>query len=218
MSDERLSVPERSALLALMTFVTEASNTEIHTRYRFTIEKGVRERLTQLGYITTYRSGGNKPYRHELTEAGWRRCREELSAPAPDRAHRAYRLLYGVLHILDAHLRRSGSELADVFVPSPDSSAPARPVANASDTQARVRAEYQDLAAEPGAWVSLTRLRSALSDLPRPEVDQALLHLGVQPRVHLIPESNQKVLSDADRAAAVRVGGEEMHLLAIDRP
>jgi hypothetical protein len=70
--------------------------------------------------------------------------------------------------------------------------------------------------ARPGAWVSLTRLRDALSLLSRQEVDDALLRLDLQPATYLIPEANQKTLSAADREAAIHIGGEDKHLLSIE--
>jgi hypothetical protein len=33
--------------------------------------------------------------------------------------------------------------------------------------------------------------------------------------VNLVPESNQKILSDLDRRSAVRIGGQDKHLLSI---
>lgn len=64
--------------------------------------------------------------------------------------------------------------------------------------------------------MSLTRLRAALPDLSREQVDQVLHTLLADPGVFLIPESNQKALTPADLAAAVSVGGTDKHLLAIE--
>jgi hypothetical protein len=36
--------------------------------------------------------------------------------------------------------------------------------------------------------------------------------------INLIPESNQQTLTDADRESALRVGGENKHLISIERP
>lgn len=216
MSDDELKTPERAALLALMTFVKEASNPDLHARYGFKIQKPVRNRLSELGYVTVYRrEGSTRPYVHELTEHGWRRCRAELAASPPAGAPKAYRLLYGMLHALDAYLRQSGAELADVLLP--DSAVSAEATAGAAtDPEAQVRSAYQRLAAEPGGWVSLRRLRAALPALSQSQVDKVLHTLLSEPGVFLIPESNQKVLTPADRVAAVKVGGTDKHLLAIE--
>lgn len=80
-----------------------------------------------------------------------------------------------------------------------------------------IRAAYQSLSNEPGAWVSLTRLRAALADVPRANMDAALLDMVREAGVMLNPEFNQKILTAADRAASIRVGGENVHLLSIRR-
>jgi hypothetical protein len=212
MTDVQLSVPERSALLALMTFVTAASNSEIRDRYGFTIDKQVRERLIDAGYLTatkTARTG----FVHELADKGWARCRDELATPPPGRAHRAYRILHGVLGCLDQYLTATGLTLADFLEPQAKPDTDDLDATRPADD--RLLASYDELASRPGAWVGLARLREALPDLPRQEFDEALLQLDLLPHVSLIPEANQKALTAADRAAAIHVGGEDKHLLQI---
>ncbi|HEY6646108.1 MAG TPA: hypothetical protein VI217_03300, partial [Mycobacterium sp.] len=60
------------------------------------------------------------------------------------------------------------------------------------------------------------RLRIELADTPRAEVDDALHTLFRALGVSLIPEENQKVLTAADRDAAVVIGDENKHLIAIE--
>ena len=69
---------------------------------------------------------------------------------------------------------------------------------------------------KPGAYVMLADLRAALSGTHGvDDVNAALRRLDKAPDVHLVPESNQKVLTPVQRAAAVRIGNQDMHLLAI---
>lgn len=79
----------------------------------------------------------------------------------------------------------------------------------------RLRAAYADLTTEPGAWVSLTRLRAHFPDVDRAALDDALRALARDDDVTLVPEDNQKVLTAADRAAAVRQGCQDKHLISI---
>jgi hypothetical protein len=208
MPNNQPSVPERAALLALMTFVTEASNTDIQAQYGFTIDKDVRDKLEQQGLITCHRADAvpGRPYVHDLTEQGWRWCRDELGAAPPEKASKGYRLLYGVLNSLDRHMRKSKLAMEHVFS-----------VAAEADVEKRIRATYEELVAEPGGWVALRRLRERLADLSRDDVDEALMFMDLQPGVFLEPEVNQKTLSDADWSAAIRIGGEPKHLLSIKR-
>ena len=207
MSNLQLSIPERAALLALMTFVVEVSSVEIRDRYGFTIEKSDREKLEQNGFVRSWRANDlpGRPYKYELLEKGWRWCREELGAPRPEKVSKGYRLLYGVLNSLDRHMRRSQLAMEHVFA-----------VEDGSDAEKRIRTAYDELVAEPGGWVGLRRLRERLVDLARDDVDAALQRINLQPGVYLEPEINQKTLSDADWAAAIRIGGEEKHLLSIE--
>ncbi len=109
--------------------------------------------------------------------------------------------------------------------PAPDArSTPAAPAtavpAGAQDVESRIRDAYAQLA-EPDAWgdaswVSLTKLRESLSDLPRAEVDEALRQMNRMPDVNIAPENDQAALTREDRAAAVRLGDQDKHLLMIE--
>jgi hypothetical protein len=81
----------------------------------------------------------------------------------------------------------------------------------------RVLNAVETLASRPGGWVMLTRLRAALPDVPRADVDQAILDLLDHQSAMLTPEANQKTLTTADRDAAIFIGGENKHLISIDR-
>lgn len=207
MTNDQLLLSEKIALLALATFVTEAANPDIKERYNFTIEKNIREQLEKQGFITVHQSARpGRPYVHELTDLGWRRCREELAADAPKGAEKAHRIMYGINKVFSEYMKRANATIADVFV------LPGQPSATVEE---RIRLSYRALTGEAGAFVSLTRLRSALGEVPRVEVDRALHQLALHPDVRLMPEANQKTLSDADRTAALHIGGEDKHLLSI---
>lgn len=215
MSDVQLGIPERSTLLALMTFSKEEiSNTEIRERYGFTIDKKVRDRLVEDGYL----KAEQKPrtgFVHGLKDAGWARCRKELAAPLPAGAHKGYRVLFGVLRSLDQYLTTTGLTLADFFAPETKPDGEVAAVSTGQPVDDKLKAAYDGLASQPGAWVGLAHLRNALPDVPRQEFDDALLRLDLHEHVFLIPEVNQKALTAADRSAAIHVGGEDKHLLSI---
>lgn len=67
-------------------------------------------------------------------------------------------------------------------------------------------------------WMSLASLRTELAGLEdaptRTEVDAALTHLVATHTARVIPESNQKTLTDEDREAALWLGGEWRHLIS----
>ncbi|MEV4051441.1 hypothetical protein AB0J55_09655 [Amycolatopsis sp. NPDC049688] len=206
---EPLSLPARSALLVLMTLGDAVPNSRIREEFGLVIEKSTREELFDCGYIKVT-PGPRRSRLHELTEDGWKACREELRAEAPAKAPPAYRLLYPVLNLFERHLTTTKATLADVVLTASDAAA----AVSDAEADAAVRSAYDTLAEEPGAPVSLVRLRGEL-ELPREIVDGALLRLDLLPGVRLTAEVNQKSLSEEKRKAAIRVGNQDKHLLAI---
>jgi hypothetical protein len=88
--------------------------------------------------------------------------------------------------------------------------------------EAQIRAVVQDLLAERGLkvgigkYVTLEKVRNRLpSALDRATVDHALKMLG-RADAALVPESNQKTLTREQRAAAVHLGGQDKHVIALN--
>jgi hypothetical protein len=200
-----LSTPARQALVALMLHVTEASNPELRKLYHVTIEKSARDQLTHAG-LMTWKKGLRNAIFHELTEDGWIRGRDELTLAPPEGVGAAWHLLYGTFRHLNGLMIKNDYELSDVFV-SEDH--------GPLSIEDRIRRAYADLAGEPGALVSLARLRDELPDIPRKKLDEALLDLDRQRAIQLDPDPNRKALSDRAKAAAIPLGGEDMHLITI---
>ncbi|WP_441962853.1 hypothetical protein [Mycolicibacterium houstonense] len=212
MPDE-LTGSEQAVLLVLMAESRPVPNPELE-RLGPKLDKPRRDRLNRLGLIE---STGTRPVIHELTDAGWALCRKLFGTEAPPRSTGQGKALYTLLSALHRYFEDADLVPADVFLPadaSVASGAPA-PVPN-GNPEVQLRSAYAGLAARPGGWVSLLRLRQAVPGLPRPTVDAALISLYQQPGVSLIPEENQKVLTPADRDAAVEIGNQHKHLIAIE--
>ena len=82
----------------------------------------------------------------------------------------------------------------------------------------RLRDVVATLTAKHGDYLMISDVRAALSDLSRDDVDAALRDLLRDPNVHIVPESNQKVLTAEERAGAIEVGNQTRHLIRIDTP
>lgn len=82
-------------------------------------------------------------------------------------------------------------------------------------TQDAIAAAYLELSAKDQDWVRLAKLRP-LVQANRADVDAELLALARTGLVHLAPDSNRKALTDTDHAAAIRVGSQDKHLIAIE--
>jgi hypothetical protein len=91
------------------------SNTELHELAGIRIDGVVRRDLNEQRLVTSTRAKGNAPFVHELTEAGWSRCRDLLTADRPERPGPLGHALHVVLAGLDRYLSRTNLRLADVF-------------------------------------------------------------------------------------------------------
>jgi hypothetical protein len=74
-----------------------------------------------------------------------------------------------------------------------------------------------DLQREPGGWVALVDLRPRLDlrGLSRQAQDDTMKALSLAGQVHLVPEDNRKALVEADHAAALHLGGDDCHFIAL---
>lgn len=220
MAGDDLTASESAILVVLMAEAREVLNTELRERYHLDVRKPQRDKLTRLHYVASRKSGST--YALQLDDKGWVRMQSDL-----DFALRGASALGAALTALQANLRdrvlaRSGcATLAELFavtdVRASASTAAADPAAAdpAGALTARVVSAYRALADAPGAWVSLRRLRPFFADVPREDLDEALRRLSRSEGVAIAPESNQKTLTGADIAAALRLGGQDNHLLAI---
>jgi hypothetical protein len=148
-----------------------------------------------------------------LTETGWAWCAKELSAETPPRSGSAGGALYAVLAGLNRYMKRADLRLSDIFGPETQT-----PQLQPIPIEARIRTAYKSLVKAPTDWVSLTKLRQRLSDVSKSEIDAALKQMSRDRQIHLVPDSNQKMLTNEDRESALHIGGEYKHLISIGDP
>jgi hypothetical protein len=219
MSYERLSTKERAALLALLGAARRLSNPELDDLAGFRLHGAERRRLNNLGLVKSEGKPG-RALSHELTDAGRAWCAEELTAsPGWEQSKVMEGAFYLVLGGLARHLERTGLELQEVFqvgAGSPGVLVPEQP--SAADVNARIEGAYRELADGPGDYVRLHELRVLLSDIRRADVDAALGAMYRAHLVNLVSQANQETLTDADRVAALEIGGSRKHRIAIERP
>jgi hypothetical protein len=204
-SPDELTGTEQAVLLVLMAEARPVPNPKLK-ELGPELKKLDRERLNRLKLIETT---PGTPMVHELTDEGWTTCRSLVGTAVPASVGGQGKVLYTVLTAVDRYLRQKDFRLADLFEPE------AEETNLDSDVESRVRQAYSRLVARPGGWLGLVKLRAELSDVPRAELDAALVRLYQAPGVSLVPEENQKTLTTADRAAAVEIGLQNKHLIAI---
>jgi hypothetical protein len=211
MSDIELTLVQRCALLVLMAEAREVPNSYLENERKIVLKKKEhRDPLQAAGLIAVRQERRGGPVSMELTERGWSRAKAELGQPVPPRAGSAGAALYAVLDKVGQFIDRSKISPGEFFAPPIDDEIDVEP-----DVEARIRKAYGELAPRAGAWIMLDKIRRALGPISREEVDGALISLHRAPDVRLVPESNQKVLTDSERAAAVSIGNQDKHLIAI---
>ena len=202
MTDPLGNVHKR-ALLTLMGVGRAVSNTELHEIFGFRIDGEVRYTLNRR-WVTSQRKG-NKPFVHELTDDGWAWCVKELAADSPTGGGPFGGAMYAVLGGIDRFLQRAGLGLRDLFEP-------------VAPLEARIREAYHKLAKDPGDWVRLADLRRLLNGASKADVDAVLEEMSGRRRAHLVPKSDRKSVTAADRAAAIQLGDDDNHLIVIEGP
>ncbi|MGC4837776.1 hypothetical protein ACLQ3D_25065 [Micromonospora vinacea] len=219
-----------NALVVLMVEARRLTNVELKELAGFTLTGKDNTKLVDLGLVDTDRT--HRPFAHELTDEGWRVARRLHTAAPPRQGGSTTRSLFVVLSNLHRSLDRLRVSHGDFFkqteataptdgeprreAPAPTAAAPAAaaPV-SAAEVEALVRSAYRELATAPGAWVGLADVRDRLADTDRAALDAALRAMVGREDVRIIPVANTKSLTARDRAAAVRIGNEDNHALAI---
>ena len=214
MSRDDLTVRQRAVLFALLGEARQVANPELEQLIGVRLDGAERRDLNDRRLVESTRAG--RAFAHELSDAGWRWCAQELSASAR-RGSSLERAHYRVFALFARYLDAAGLSLADIVRPETETETGAEAGAGTeTDLTACIQAGYRSLAAGSGEFVSLRELRLRLPGRPRPDVDAALAALFTAQRINLIPQSNQRALSDADRGAALRIGGESKHLISIE--
>jgi len=209
MTEKRLGHKQTAAMFTLMTLARAVSNPELKDLVGFTIDGDVRKSLNDAHLVESRKEG--RRFVHELTDDGWAWCDRELAAgspPPPSPRSLLAVTLYLMASGFSQYLRRENVAVANVFAPRVDMTP--------GEIESRVRTAYQKLARSSQDWVGLVDLRPMLGDAPKADVDAVLKELSRTGQAHLVPEPNRKVLTAADHAAAVRVGGEDNHLISIE--
>jgi hypothetical protein len=216
--NDRLGTQHITALFALMGVAREISNNELHELAGFKIDGQLRRTLNERHLVTSTRQG-NKPYVHELTDAGWKRCEAELAGERPEGSGHLGGAFYMVLDGVGRFLRRENKILAHVFQPETAAATPpaATPKPVEPVTDGKIATLYRQLADKQGDWVRLATLRPLLNGATRTDVDTVLKNMSRAGQAHLAPDPDRKSLTLADREAAIRIGGEDNHLLVVER-
>jgi len=198
---EKFANDERAALIVLMLENRAVPNPELADGLMVRLSKRGRERLNEIGLLRSWKEKAR--FVHRITDEGITWCLNDLTeGGSPSSSGPLARAHFAVLRAFIEYHRRRGT-LVEV-------------IRSGRDLEAVIRSAYLALSVKPQDWVRLARLRPRLDGADRDEVDAVLLRMARTGSVHLAPDSNRKVLTEADHAAAIRIGGEDNHLVAIE--
>lgn len=83
-----------------------------------------------------------------------------------------------------------------------------------TNAEARITQSYRHLVQQSrDGWVSLTALRRDLADVDRETLDATLQTMRRSKILSMTLEVNQSRLTKEDRAAALKVGSDNMHFI-----
>ncbi|MEW4568228.1 hypothetical protein AB1L88_10200 [Tautonia sp. JC769] len=175
------------------------------------VDPKVRKRLKAAGFTEEESrepaTGRRRVLHLSLSEKGWNYLAEHTTAPLSTRAN-VVPVLSGFLAQLDRFLSANNLSLADFFRATP------RPIPPA-DLPQRILDAYHHLSDGRGnVRVRLADLREALADVPRPALDDALLHLATSGRAALYRLDNPLEITPRDREAVLMTpAGDPRHLI-----
>lgn len=217
MPDERLTLVESCALLLLLREGREISNADLKNERGLELKKANRERLVELKLIDVRKEG--QRLHLALSDQGWGRALEVIGTEPPPRSGYQGAAIYAQVAALRDYLEATGTPVSEYFTASRNATA-GRSEENGEPptveaVTALIRNAYQDIAQAPDDPIKIARIRTALAHVRSTDVDAALVAMNRQAGVRIFAEANQKTLTAADRDAAVNIGNQDKHLIAI---
>lgn len=185
-----------TATLIVLTLFKEVPNPDLKKDHGIELRPASREKLNKAGLIES--SEDTRPIVHRITDAGIAWCETELTGVEPPaRTGPLPRMVFTVVRYMVRYLSFTK-------------------VVRLAELEKLISGAYQELSVKPQDWVRLAELRPKVNGAGKDEVDQVLLAMARTGLVHLAPDSDRRALTDADRAAAIRIGKEDKHLVAIE--
>jgi hypothetical protein len=196
---ERYGSPEQATLLVLVLNGGELPNADLRKEHGVDLSPAGRAKLNKAGLLETRKEG--RRLVHKITPGGVDWCERSLAdIETPARSNPLVRICFEVLRL---YARHNKIRLGDLVGPD-------------ENLETMIRRVYEELSGKPQEWVRLALLRPKLNGAAKDEVDQTLLGMQKTGLVHLAPDSDRRGLTDADHAAAIRIGKEDKHFVAIE--
>ncbi len=112
MHHEELSARERAVLFTLLSQARKLSNGELEALIGIRLEGRERRRLNDLKLVESDKPG--RAFVHELSDAGWQWCADELAGGPFGRASSLERAQYLMLRVFDRYMNAARLSLAEL--------------------------------------------------------------------------------------------------------
>jgi hypothetical protein len=109
---EELSARERAVLFTLLSQARKLSNGELESLIGIRLEGQERRKLNDLKLVESEKPG--RSYVHELSDAGWQWCADELAGGPFGRASSLERAQYLMLRVFDRYMNAARLSLAEL--------------------------------------------------------------------------------------------------------
>lgn len=197
---ETYATSAKSALMVVMLANREVPNVELKDTYKITLLPRDREAVNRDKLLESSKVG--RRYIHRITDKGIDWCMTHLvESELPARVGPQSRVNQELLRRMVPFLRERGL-LAEAI--------------RSRGLEELIRQVYLELGDGYQDWVRLAKIRPRLDGAGRDQVDETLLKMVKDGDTHLVASANRKVLTDEDHTAAIRIGGEDKHLMAIE--
>jgi hypothetical protein len=203
MPDDLTSI-EYAMLILLHNEDRQLSNNEMDELYGVRLKSPHYQKLNADGFVVSVTKRGS-PHRHSITTKGRAELAKALEVVGTEKRTFKEQVLWAALVAQQKTKQPSGNGKAPVE----------REENGTVSLDDRIRAAYQVLTDGPGEWVNLTKIRGLFIDVPGTDLDRALSGMLDADDVWLEPEVHRHRIDAKLRDAAVRIGGEDRHKLAI---
>jgi hypothetical protein len=157
----------------------------------------------------------NKPNRSfvlELTDNGWSELatRRSVLLKSKKKPSRERAILQLLLDALQNYAAKQNVGLGEILGPSPTAAQP-------DEVRQKIRRAFFDIAGNPPQdSVRLSVLRATLREIPRQQIDEALLSMKRDREINLMSLDNPRDIK-AEESASLRDGKNQFHVLWIER-
>lgn len=196
---EKYAASAKSALMAVMLANREVPNPELKDVYKISLLPKDRDALNRDELLETTKDG--RRFVHRITDLGIDWCMTNLlESDLPARVGPQARVNQELLRRMVPFLRDRGLLVEAI---------------RSRGLEELIRQVYLELGDGYQDWVRLAKLRQRIG-ADRDQVDETLLKMVKDGDTHLVASANRKVLTEEDHTAAIRIGGEDKHLVAIE--